>query len=125
MDVQTADARRIGELKTITNFYDMKLSNLKIATVSAMVIAVLSLNLVNPFSSQSYGDVKGMATEIPFSATANKGDLTKAWTPTTTLVSIVLYAATRSLISVSTPNTGLLDGNSQVGESTVILSKLD
>jgi len=41
----------------------MKLSNLKIATVSAMVIAVLSLNLVNPFSSQSYDDVKGMATE--------------------------------------------------------------
>lgn len=103
----------------------MKLLNLKSAIAGLMVVAVMSLNFVNPFSSQSYDDVKGMATEIPLSATANQGDLTKAWTPTTTLVSVVLYAATRSLISVSAPNAGLLDGNSQVGESTVILSKLD
>jgi len=102
----------------------MKLLNLKSAIVGLMVVAVMSLNFVTPFSSQSYDDVKGMATEIPMSAADGQAVPTYATHPTT--VSLLLFVVTRTLVRSSiSVDAGLLDGSLKVNESSVMLSKLD
>lgn len=110
----------------------MKLSNLKLATVGAMVIAVMSLNLVNPFSSQSYDDVKGAGTEVSLATTGVQSDLAQAFTPTSTLVSVTLVVSSMTTSTIATffggdttVDTGLLDESSNVTVSDVLMDKLD
>jgi len=111
----------------------MKLLNLKSALVGLMVVAMLSLNFVNPFSSQSYDDVKGIAHEIPVLATC--GQLTGESAATPAVATVTRWVIAVALLATPTitatfgaelsADTELLDGSSKVRSSSISLSKLD
>jgi len=50
----------------------MKVSKLKFVLLGIVIVGILSLNVINPFSmSNNQFDVKGMADEIPLSTTTS------------------------------------------------------
>jgi len=102
----------------------MKLSKLKLVLPSIMIIGILSLNVINPFSvSNNQFDPKGIADEIPLSTTtstlAEEGSFIAA-------VLLVTRVITPQLIGEQiVTNLDVCNGIARLDRGNFELSKLD
>lgn len=105
----------------------MKLSNLKSVAVGLAIMAILSLNFVNPHYVQSYSDdIKGTATKVMTSdISCETGLMTEAAWKRQVAVAVLAGILRGMSMNPTRANTELINNSSGIAKSNILLSKLD